>query len=269
MKTLFLLLLLPITVLAAKDCNLDQTRGLPQNNPGVGMTARAGETVAAMGESNTRQIFAHVRGDLSLVNSATGGCTIGAYARGSSKCWGPMPTNADIVWMKPINRSKGIDLNVYNAGLDADIRGALQQIANRMPNVREVWVSGHHASPWAVANNRGAPPKQGEPYSWSSGIVAESVVNNPPAVPFSVVNGPSLWRPGTFWTCNLFKDDGVHLTDAGNKLAGDMLTDAIAVALGQGPGDPPPPEPQQCNDVPRWATFCEWSDRQQRCVCRK
>lgn len=248
---------------AAKSCADDQTIGLSQFTPNVNMTAIPGEKVTSMGESNTSQIFQHVRsGSLTLVNGADGGCTIGNYARhGSTKgkeCWSKIPKDADIVWMKPILRSKGIDIDEYNRNLEEDIRTVLNLMNDSksnttyMPSLRTVWVSGHHATPWSVPNSRGKPPKQGERYSHDSGIKAAEVVDSPPAgLSFRVEHGPNLWRPGHFWTCDLFRDDGVHQTDAGQQIAADMLTDAIAVALGNDPGDPPPPpdpdpEPQAC-----------------------
>jgi len=279
---------------AAKNCSLDGTAGL---NPVYGQTivdsgsVAPGDTIASMGESNTKQIFATIRrSDVNLVNSATGGCTIGNYARNNpSKCWNNMPKSAAIIWIKPINRSLGIDPGVYQAALEQDIVGALGEIEDRITGVKQVWLSGHHATPYAadrVVRGVLKPPKQGEPYSHDSVFPIQNVVAQyQGAYSFRLVNSAYLWAnankqraDGLQWTCDDFVTDGVHLSDAGNAKAGDLVNQFIANALGAAPppppppgDDPPPPEPEQC-PVPGWAErkgyTCSWNERQQRCVCR-
>ena len=265
---------------AALDCSLDGTAGLTE---AYGQTVvdsgsiGPGETLASMGESNTQQIFAELkRSDINLVNSATGGCTIGSYARSSSKCWTPMPKSAAVVWMKPINRSKGIDPGVYVAALEQDIVGALRQISTRMTGVKEVWLSGHHATPYVTSS---FPPKQAEPYSHDSILAIQAVVANyQGAYPFKLVNAAYLWAPaskpradGLQWTCDLFSTDGVHLSTPGNQLAAGLLSDYISNALGSEPPPPPDDPPAQC-PTPDWAArkgyTCSFNAKQQRCICR-
>jgi len=75
------------------------------------------------------------------------------------------------------------------------------------------------------------------------------------------------------WTCDLFSDDGVHLSSTGNQRAAGLLSDYISNALGSAPPvDPPPVDPPAQCPVPGWAErkgyTCRFDDRQQRCVCR-
>ena len=268
--------------MAAVDCSLDGTAGLTE---AYGQTVvdsgsiGAGETLASMGESNTRQIFAQVqRSDINLVNSATGGCTIGNYARDNpSKCWDAMPKSAAVVWIKPINRSQGVDPGAYVATLEQDIVTALTQISTRITGVKEVWLSGHHATPYAGPRPNGLPPKQEEPYSHDSILAIQSVVANyQGSYPFRLVNAAYLWAPaskpradGLQWTCDLFSDDGVHLSSTGNQRAAGLLSDYISNALG---AEPPPPPPSEFCPTPAWAErkgyTCSFDEGQQRCVCR-
>ena len=287
MKKLFILLpfLFSVNVYAAKDCSKDGTAGLnTEYNDSVSSFASipTGYTITSMGESNTSQIFEEVvLNGRTLINGALGGCTIGSYARKSTKCWGNMPKSADIVWIKPINRSLGIDPNVYKAALEQDIVGALSEIESRMAGVKEVWMSGHHATPYSVDRLiRGVikPPKQGEPYSHDSIFPIQNVIAKyQGAYSFKLVMGPYLWAnankqraDGLQWTCDDFDDDGVHLTLEGNrKAAGVMVGDAPPPPPGDGGGGDD--EPQQC-DTPRWAErrgyTCSWSDSRQRCECK-
>jgi len=248
---LLAILLVSSEAMAAKNCALDGTQGL---TPAYGSTIvdtgsiSPGDTLVSMGESNTRQIFNEVRdGDITLINSATGGCTIGGYARGSSKCWGNMPASADVIWMKPINRSQGIDPNVYVAALEQDIVGALTQLNNRVTGVREVWISAHHATPYAESridrNGNFRDPKQEEPYSHDAIKAIEAVISkHQNTYSFKLVNSAYLWAnaniaraDGLKWSCNDFGNDGMHLSSAGNLKAAGLLEDFIAVAKGAPP----------------------------------
>ena len=280
------LLTLSASACAAKNCTLDGTAGLI---PAYGQTLvqsgslSAGDTLASMGESNTKQIFDHVSDpDIVLVNSATGGCTIGSYSRSSTKCWGNMPKSADVIWMKPINRSKGIDPETYKAALEQDIVGALTQISNRMTGVREVWMSAHHATPYSDVNSRGVPPKQGEPYSHDSIIPIQNVAQiHANTFPFKLVISSYLWAPantpradGAQWHCEDFNNDGVHLSPTGYRKAAGMVEASIADAKGAVPDDdddPVDPEPQQCEQK-AWATrkgkVCSFVESKDRCICR-
>lgn len=278
------LLALSVTAEAAKNCSLDGTAGLnPVFDSPVSSFASIpnGYTVCSMGESNTSQNFAEVvLNGRTLINSATGGCTIGNYARDNpSKCWDNMPKSCDIIWIKPINRSLGIDPNVYKAALEQDIVNALTEIENRMTGVKEVHMSGHHATPYSADRLiRGVikPPKQGEPYSHDSVFPIQNVIAQyQGAYSFKLVMGPYLWananKPrgdGLQWGCDDFDDDGVHLNDKGNKKAAGILVGSAPPP----PDDPPPDdEPQQC-DTPSWAErkgyTCEFNTQRQRCICR-
>ena len=274
---------------AAKNCSLDGTAGL---SPEYGQTIvdngsiSPGDTLASMGESNTRQIFAKVSSNLNLVNSATGGCTIGSYARSSSKCWGNMPKSADVVWMKPINRSQGIDPNVYMAALEQDIVGALGEINDRMTGVKEVWLSAHHATPYADdridRNGVLKPPKQEEPYSHDAVFPIQNVVAKyQGAYPFRLVNSAYLWAnankaraDGLQWVCGDFSDDGVHLSSGGNNKAAREVEAFIANAMGAAPPPPdpdpdPPPTGGVCEPDPQYpAQECSTTFRPGFCACK-
>ena len=279
---IFCALLPALPAEAALDCSLDATAGL---NPEYGATGNtfasipAGYTITSMGESNTNKIFKQVKSSShSLINGADGGCVIGNYARPSgpkgASCWANMPKSADVVWMKPINRSKGIDPNVYVATLEQDIVGALTEISKQVSGVKEVWMSGHHATPYVTSRN---PPKQAEPYSHDAIFAIQNVIAKyQGAWGFKLVLGPYLWananKPradGLQWNCADFDPDGVHLSSGGYRKAADLM---VGNSTPPPPDvDPPPPEPEQC-PVPGWAErkgyTCSWNERQERCVCR-
>lgn len=234
---------------AAKNCSIDNSASLtPLYNQTVinSTSIPTGSVVVFMGESNWFHIANEVRprSDVTLVNGADGGCAIGGIARNRSDCWAKVPSNADVILLKPVNRDGGQSASAYAATLEADTRAALVQI-DRNLNVSKVLLVSHHATPWATANS-----KQGEPYSWWSGPVMQSVTNNPPpGLEFEVINAGYLWANGSFprgdgleWSCDLFDPDGVHLAKpVGNQRAAleiDLLLDS---AIGGSP--PPDPDP--------------------------
>lgn len=272
----------PTPAHAAKNCSKDGTAGLSVVNTGPQKDFSSiplGYTVCSLGESNTNQIFQQVElNGRTLINSAQGGCAIGNYARFNStkgkSCWANMPKSCDVIWIKPINRSKGIDPNVYVAAVEQDLVTVLGEIGPRISGVKEVHLSGHHATPYSDVNSRGAQPKQGEPYSHDSIFAIQNVIAQyQGAYSFDLVLGTNLWAKSDVWTCGDFRDDGVHLSygsNGGNAKAAGMLVGNSTPPPPPG-DDPPPPPPQEC-PVPRWAErkgyTCSFNERQQRCVCR-
>lgn len=256
--TILLFLFLAATANAALNCSTDNSASLtPLYNQTIinSVSIPAGSVVVTMGESNWHHISNELRprSDITLINGAVGGCAIGGIARGQSKCWNTIPSNADVILLKPVNRSRGETASSYAAALESDTRRTLERIRDQRPNVSQVLLVSHHATPWSAPNNRGVPPKQGEPYSWWSGPIMQDVAANPPPnLGFSVTNWAYLWANGSYpradglqWSCDLFDNDGVHLHDpTGNRRAALEIDAALDNAIGG--GNPPPDPPTSC-----------------------
>jgi len=261
--TLLFFTLFSASAKSAKNCSVDNSAGLtPSNQQSIvdsGFIA-PGQVLTAVGESNTSQIFAQVKNSqIVLHNAAAGGCAIGSLARNVSKCWKNARSDTDVILMKPVNRSKGIDPAVYMTNLEADARKAIQLLPDKLKDLSQVWLVAHHATPWSSPNNRGVPPKQGEPYSWWSGPVMANIRNNPPLttdgkpLPFEVLFTTDLWANGSvprsdglIWNCSDFSSDGVHLSDGsniGNDKAANEIEKTIANAFGSAPPPDPDPDP--------------------------
>ena len=276
-----LLLVLAGTAQAAKDCSKDGTAGLSVVPTGPQMdfsTIPLGSKVCSLGESNTDQIFGTVvLPGRTLVNSSDGGCAIGNYARYDStkgkSCWSKMPASCDVIWIKPINRSNGMDPNVYTASVVQDLVIVLGEVEKRIDGVNSVYLSGHHATPyadgWIDRNGNYRDSKQGEPYSHDSIYAILDVIEQyQRAWSFDLILGVNLWGTSSEWTCDLFDPDGVHLNDKGNLYAGSKLVGGSAP-----PPDPDPdpdPEPQQCEATVSGQT-CSIKTRsggKQYCICQ-
>lgn len=267
---------------AALNCSADNSASLtPLYNQTIVNSASipTGSVVVTMGESNWHHISEELRprNDVTLINGADGGCAIGGIAKGRSDCWAKIPSNADVILLKPVNRSYGQPISAYESELEADTRKALEEIKKRRSNVSQVLLFAHHATPWAAPGNNGNPPKQGEHYSWYSGPVMQRVESNPPSgLGFTVTNAGYLWANGSYpradglqWSCDLFDNDGVHLSAEGNRIAALEVDRVLDNAIGgTAPPPDPDPEPQACEPTVPGQT-CDVRERQGAlwCIC--
>lgn len=236
-----------------------------------------GDTLIPMGMSNWKQINDQfdVAG-INHVNIACGGCVVGTWASGNDfgpkgqRLWIDVPVTANVVWVNPVNRASG-SLDEYTTRTTADTIRLLELIAARLPNVREVWLTGLHGEPFAPLNS-----KQPDDFAFMSGVIADRVADNPPAgLPFVVRHaayiyaGTSPRADGLFWEQSDFRDDMLHLSSSGNKKAAALLETYALNALGASPppDDPPPDPPTLCEPITP-QTQCRLEDGDTICHCR-
>ena len=235
--------------------------------------------VAGMGMSNTWQDFGvftqlasqddTINPSVQFVNLAAGGCVARETADPNNRCWnifantlsssGISFADVQVLWLKTTSTTRGTVFPESSQFLLNDLRDTLSVARQRMPNLKQVYVSSRVYAGYASV------PLNPEPYSYETAFAFKELVRS--QVPGLWISwGPYLWadgmnvRPdGLFWTCDDFQNDGTHPSNSGSlKVAHALLeffrTDEVAgrwfLADGSsGPGPNPNPTPGAISDL--------------------
>lgn len=244
----------------------------------------------SIGMSNTNQEFevfvrqANADRDkkpaLVVVNGAQGGATARAWAAATSPVWSEAmeklsqqnvsPNQVAVVWAKLANSASNDAPDPYRDGLQRDTESVLNNLKDKFPNLKLVYLSSRIYAGYATST------LNPEPYAYESGFVVKTAIgkqlSGDGALNFDPANGavnapwlswgPYLWADGLIprsdglvWECtDLREDDGTHPSEAGMEKVVDLLlqffkSDSTAVEwfMADGPTDtdtiaPAPPE---------------------------
>ncbi len=233
--------------------------------------------VAGMGMSNTYQDFSvfqelaaqddSINPEVQFVNLSAGGCVARETADPSNRCWsifrnqlagaGLSFDDVQVLWLKTTSTTRGTVFPESAQYLLHDLQDTLSVVRQRMPNVKQVYVSSRVYAGYASV------PLNPEPYSYETGFAFKELVHDQfPGLWISW--GPYLWADGTnvrsdglFWVCDDFQNDGTHPSRFGSlKVAHALLDffrdDAVArrwFLAGGNPGPGPAPGPEAISSL--------------------
>jgi beta-lactam-binding protein with PASTA domain len=172
--------------------------------------------------------------DVQLVNGASSGGAVSAWADGLGFIWGEMDEELDnagkdrndvsVIWWMIANNVSHNSQEDYSSILEADARTALDLFAAEFPNLKVVWVQSMIYAGYSTTSGNY------EPFAYETGLVADRLVADQ-SWPFYVGHGPYMWADGLvprgdglIWLCEDFADDGNHPErGAKDKMSEHML----------------------------------------------